>query len=171
MLVVALAFLVLAAEAGVVASRYYLPSIALGTLALARSAVSLGSAVVIATGVILIGSGMWQARDGHGWVEGWVDGERAQEALVREAAARSEGGCDVGVLGLNVELVRALPVLIPLAGEPPRDCAKGERYLVVIDPGGPGDETPSDDPVLAACAPEPTPVWSSNVGKILRCTA
>ena len=171
MLVVALAFLVFAAEAGVVASRYYLPPIALGTLALARSAVSLGSAVVIATGVILIGSGMWQARDGHGWVEGWVDGERAQEALVREAAARSEGGCDVGVLGLNVELVRALPVLIPLAGEPPRDCAKGERYLVVIDPGGPGDETPSDDPVLAACAPEPTPVWSSNVGKILRCTA
>ncbi|HET9288595.1 MAG TPA: hypothetical protein VFO26_13650 [Gaiella sp.] len=171
LLVVALAFLLFAAEAGVVASRYYLPSIALGAFALARSVVPLGSAAVVATGVVLVAGGMWQAWEGHGWVEWWVDGERAQEILVREAAARAAGGCEVGVIGLNVELVKALPVLMPLADEPPRNCAAEERYLVVIDPGGPGTETPPDDPVLSACAPEAEPAWSSNVGKILRCTA
>jgi hypothetical protein len=171
LLVVALAFLLFAAEAGVVASRYYLPPIALGAFALARSAVPLGSAAVAATGVVLVAGGMWQAWEGNGWVEWWADGERAQETLVREAAARAAGGCEVGVIGLNVELVEALPVLMPLADEPPRDCGGEERYLVVIDPGGPGTETPPDDPVLSACAPEPEPAWSSNVGKILRCTA
>ncbi|HEX2301990.1 MAG TPA: hypothetical protein VHH57_00075 [Gaiella sp.] len=170
LLVVALAFLLFAAEAGVVASRYYLPPIALGALALARSAVSLGSGVVVATGVILIAGGTWQAWDSNGWVEWWLDGERGHETLVREAAARAAGGCEVGVIGLNVELVEALPILMPLADEPPRDCAPGERYVVVIDEGGPGTVTPPDHPVLSACAPEPTPAWSSNIAKILRCT-
>ena len=89
------------------------------------------------------------------YVERWVEGEVAQETLVREAAARATAGCTVDVTGLNVELVRALPVLMPLADEAPRDCAKGARYLVVIDAGGPGNETPPDDPVLSSCAPEP----------------
>jgi hypothetical protein len=75
------------------------------------------------------------------------------------------------VIGLNVELVAALPVLMPLADEPPHDCVRGERFMVVIDPGGPGTETPPDDPTLSACAPEHEPVWNSHVGKILRCTA
>ena len=75
LLVVALAFLLFAAETGVVASRYYLPPIVLGGLALARSAVSLGGGVVVATGVVLIAGGTWQAWDGHGWVE-WMGGRR-----------------------------------------------------------------------------------------------
>jgi hypothetical protein len=77
----------------------------------------------------------------------------------------------VGVIGLNVEFVRAVPVLMPLAKEPAHDCSGSERYLVVIDPGGPGTVTPPTDPVLAACGPEPRPVYSSEIGKILRCTA
>ena len=101
----------------------------------------------------------------------WVDGERDRETVVREAAARWAGGCEVDVTGLNVELVAALPVLMPLADETARGCSKGERFLVVIDFGGPGVATPPDDPLLSACAPEPEPVWSSYVGKILRCTA
>jgi hypothetical protein len=171
LLVVAFAFLVASSETGVVASRYYLPPIVLGALVLARSAASLGSAVVVATGVVLIVGGAWQTRDSRGWIDWWVDGERDREHLVREAAGRQAGGCDVGVVGLNVELVMALPVLMPYADEPPHGCAPGERFLAVIDPGGPGTETPPDDPTLAACAPEPEPVWSSPVGKIVRCTA
>jgi hypothetical protein len=171
LLVVAFAFLVAGAETGVVASRYYLPPIVLGALVLARSAVSLGSAVVALTGVLLIAGGAWQAWDSRGWTQWWVDGERDRETLVREAAGRAAGGCDVDVVGLNVEFVLALPVLMPLADEPARDCASGERFVVVIDPGGPGTETPPDDPTLSACAPEPAPVWSSASGKILRCTA
>ena len=171
LLAVGIAFVVFAAEVGVVASRYYLPPIALAAFVLARSAVSLGSVVVVATGLVLIAAGVAQARSSHGWVQWWVDGERDRETVVREAAARWAGGCEVDVTGLNVELVAALPVLMPLADETARGCSKGERFLVVIDFGGAGVATPPDDPLLSACAPEPEPVWSSYVGKILRCTA
>jgi hypothetical protein len=170
LLVVALAFLVATSETGVVVSRYYLPPIVLGAFVLARSAVALGRPAVVVTGVILILGGAWQVRDARPTVERWADVERSRETLVREAAARAAGGCDVGVIGLNSEAVMALPVLMPLADEPASGCAAGERFLVVIDPGGPGTETPLSDPVLAACAPEPAPVWTSDVGKILLCT-
>jgi hypothetical protein len=171
LLVVAFAFVVFAAETGVVASRYYLPSIVLTALVVARTALPLGTRAVVVAGVALVGVGAWQTYDANGWVQWWVDGERDRETLVRQAAGRSAGGCDIDVIGLNVELVVALPVLMPLADEPPHDCKPGERFMVVIDPGGAGTETPPDDPRLSACAPEPEPVWSSHIGKILRCTA
>lgn len=171
LLVSGLAFVAFAAEAGVVASRYYLPTIVLAALALARAAVALGPRPVTVVGAALVGLGSLQAIDARGYVEEWVTTERARETLVREAAARRAGGCDVRYTGLNVELVAAVPVLVPLADEPPRDCADGERFVVVIDPGGPGTESPPDDPVLAPCAPEPEPVWSSEIGKIVRCKA
>ena len=171
LLVVALAFLLAAADTGVVTSRYLIPSIALGALALARTAGSLDAATATTVGALLATGALWQASEARGWVESWVDVEQARETLVREAAGRAAGGCHVGVVGLNAELVAALPVLMPLAKEPARDCLPGERFVAVIDPGGPGTETPPDDPVLAACAPAEQPVWSSDVAKIVRCTA
>jgi hypothetical protein len=171
LLLVAFGFIVFAAHAGVVASRYYIPAIALAALVLARSAVRLGSVVVVVVGVFLIGGGLVTARSAHGWVWGWVDAERAQEGLVREAEARAAGGCPVAVVGLNAEFVEALPVLMPLARERPRDCADGERFVALLDEGGPGTVTPPDNPVLAACKPDPEPVWTSSVGQLLRCTA
>jgi hypothetical protein len=170
LLSVALAFLVAAAGAGVVVSRYYFPAIVLATLVLARSAIPLGSVAVLVTGAALVVGGVWQAWDSRGWTQDWVAEQRAQETLVREAAARAAGGCPVGVTGLNTEYVQALPVLMRFAEEPPRGCRPGERFVVVLDHGAPGDATPPSDPVLAACAPDPTPVWSSYLGKILRCT-
>nr|MBA2293879.1 hypothetical protein [Actinomycetota bacterium] len=170
LLVSGFAFAVFAAEAGVVASRYYLPTIVLAALALARAAVALGASTVTLAGATLVTLGALQAIDARGYVEEWVATEQAREVLVREAAARVAGGCDVRYTGLNVELVEAVPVLVPLAAETPRDCGEGERFVVVIDPGGPGTESPPDDPILAPCRPEPQPVWSSEVGKIVRCT-
>jgi len=168
MLVTAAAFVVLAAGSGVVASRYYLPPLTLLALAGARALSTFRAPVVVAVSAVVIGAGLWQLHDARGWVEWWVDGERRQESLVREAAARAEGGCAVEVTGRNVELVSALPVLMPLANEPARACAPGERFVVVIDWFA--GETPSDDPVLAACAPEATPVWDIDVARIVRCT-
>ena len=153
LMVVAAAFVGFAAEAGVVTSRYYLPAIVLAALVLARSARELGPRVAAATGIALVGLGTIQALDARGWVDDWADVERDRHALVREAAARSAGGCVVDVIGLNVELVQALPVLAPLADEAGRDCRTGERYLVVIDPGGPGTETRPSDPVLSSVRP------------------
>jgi hypothetical protein len=170
MLVVAFAFVAFAAESGVVASRYYLPALVLLAVVIARAAVPLGAPIVLVTGIAMVGIGAWQTREANDHVWLWVDTEQAREEFVREAAGREAGGCTIGVIGLNVEFVLALPVLMPIADEPPRDCAPGERLLAVIDPGGAGDETPSDDPTLVACAPEPEPVFSSSVGKILRCT-
>ena len=83
----------------------------------------LGPRVAAATGVALVGLGTIQALDARGWVDDWADVERDRQALVREAAARSAGGCVVDVIGLNVELVQALPVLAPLADEAGRDVA------------------------------------------------
>ena len=171
LLVVAFGFILFAAHAGVVASRYYIPSITLAALVLARGAVRLGSAVVVVVGVLLIGGGVVTAHDARGWVRDWVDSERAQEGLVRQADARAAGGCPVAIVGLNAEFVAALPVLMPLARERSRDCAPGERFVALLDEGGPGTVTPPDNPVLAACRPDPVPVWESSVGKLLRCTA
>ena len=171
LLVVSFGFIVFAAHAGVVASRYFIPSITLSALAFARSAVRLGSAVVVVAGVLLIGGGLWQARSAHDWVLTWIDGEQAQERLVRDAAGRAAGGCPVAVVGLNVEFVQALPVLMPVAQEPPHGCALGERFVALLDKGAPGTETRTDNPVLAACRPDPSPVFDESVGKILRCTA
>jgi hypothetical protein len=171
LVVVALAFMAFAATSGVVAGRYYLPVVTLLALAVARLATSLGSsAVAVAVASLMIVGGAQQAYEAHGFVEAWVESERAHETLVREAAARSGGGCAVAVTGLNVEYVEALPVLVPLADERAHACEPGSKYLVVLDYGAPGDETPVDDPILVACAPDPNPVWSSLLGKIFRCT-
>jgi hypothetical protein len=171
LLAVGLAFVVFAADTGIVTSRYYLPPFVLAALALARSAAPLGTLAVVLSGTLLAGGGLNLARTAHDSVTGWVDSERTREAIVREAAARAAGGCQVRVVGLNVELVQALPVLMPLAKESPRDCAPGERFVVVMDRGAPGTVTPPDNPILAACAPEPKPVWTLDVADIFRCTS
>lgn len=170
LLVVAVGFLAFAAGPGVVATRYYLPPLALTAFAFARAAPTAGRLVVTVAGVALIVGGAWQAREARTWVDWWVDGEEKEEAIVREAAARAAGGCEVSVTGLNVERVAALPVLLPLAGEPPRDCAEGERFVVVMDYPASSDAARPDDAVLAACAPETEPVWTSQFGDIFRCT-
>ena len=167
LLVVAVAFIAFAADVGVVETRYYVPPITLAALVLARSATRLRSAVVIGAGILLIGGGLWQARSAHDRVTRWVGTEDEQEVLVREAAGRAAGGCPVAIIGLNVEFVEALPVLMPLAQEPPHGCTHGERFVVVLDRGAPGDS--SADPVLVACRPDPNPVFNSSQGYIVRC--
>ena len=167
-LVTAAAFVTFAAESGVVATRYYLPPLFLLGLVLARGAVSLGPRVATVAGVVLIATGAAQWHAARGWVEWWVEVEQGREALVRESAARAAAGCRVDVTGTNVELVEALPVLMPLADEPPRDCGPGRRVVVVID-NHPG-QTATDDPLLEACAPVGEPAWSSPVGHIVHCT-
>ena len=77
----------------------------------------------------------------------------------------------MAIVGLNVEFVAALPVLMPLADERPRDCVPGKRFVALLDEGVAGTVTPPDNPILAACRPDPAPVLELSVGKLLRCTA
>ncbi len=171
LLVVAFAFLVSVAETGVVVSRYYLPPIVLAALVLARSAASLGTRVVAVTGAALLLGGAWQAWDSRGWVESWAARERERETLVREAAARAARR----VRGRRDRPERRGRAR---ASRPHAACRRpgerllpGDRYLVVIDQGAPGTETPRDDPVLSACTTNDEPVWESDAGRIFRCTA
>jgi hypothetical protein len=166
----ALAFVLFAAESGVVATRYYLPPLTLLCIAIARSVTSVGRAATFGVGIVAIALSAVQLPDARGWVEWWVDTERSKETLVRQAAAMQAGGCDLDVTGHDVELVQALPVLMPLANEPARDCVPGARYVVVVDAYS-GRETGPDDPLIARCQPEADPVWSSDLATIRRCTA
>jgi hypothetical protein len=163
----ALAFIGFAAEAGVVASRYYLPVIALLALALGRGAAALGTRAAIATSALLLLFGSLHAVLARHSTDRWVVDERSQEELVRQSASRHSAGCSISVTGSNVELVAALPVLMPLARATSRGCEKNERFLVVIDWAyGP---TTSQDRSLVACGSAQV-VWSNRIGRILRCS-
>jgi hypothetical protein len=170
LMVTGFAFVLFAAESGVEATRYYLPPLTLLCIAIARSIASLGQKAAVALGVVAIASSLVHLPDARNWVEWWVDVERGREALVREAAALQAGGCVVSVTGKNVELVAALPVLMPLVDEPARGCEPGFRYLVVID-GEASGVTGPEDPLFSRCSPDPVPVWSSPLASIQRCTA
>jgi hypothetical protein len=165
----ALTFVGFAAESGVVVSRYYLPAIVLLGFALGRAAAALGPRTAIVTSALLLLFGSVHVVLARNSTSAWVVDEHAQEELVRESAARRSAGCPVSVTGSNVELVAALPVLMPLAEERPRGCLPDERFLAVIDWGY--GQTPSDDPLLSECGPSATTVWSNRIGRILRCSA
>ena len=168
LVVTGVAFVLFAAESGVVVTRYYLPPLALFSLAFARAAAAWGALVTVAAALVLGATGVVHARDARDWVRYWVGGERRQEALVRTVAALDGGGCRVRVTGQNVELVEALPVLEPFAREPPRKCSPGPGVVVVID-GPRGPETPPTDPVLVDCRPAPAPFWHSDLATISQC--
>lgn len=167
LLVTAFSFVAFSAASGVVASRYYLPVVTLFALAFGRAAASLGSPVAVVAAAALVAVGAWQAEKARETVQGWMLLESSQETVVREAAARAAGGCVVDVTGSNVELVQALPVLMPLTRERPRDCAPGARFVVVID--WIYGATPPEDPVLSACGPGAETVWSNQIGRVVRC--
>jgi len=166
----ALCFVLFAAESGVVASRYYLPAIVLVTVALARAAASVGAQVATAAAVVLVAIGMVQVVEAREKVKQWATLEGMQETLVRESAARQEGGCALTVIGTNLELVQAMPVLMPLADAVPRRCSpsSGERFVVVID--WMYGTTPRFNRTLAACGLDAEPVWRNRIGRIIRCS-
>jgi hypothetical protein len=165
LLVTAVAFLVFAGQTEVTVSRYYLPSLALAALAIARSAPSLPGATarVVAVGLVLLG--FWQAPEARRLVDEWVTREGEKEAVVRVAAQREAGGCAVDATGNETELVEALPVLVPFAKEAPVGCGSGDRFVVVLSRSGSDD---SGDPLVRACRPGEI-VFENPVGRVLRC--
>ena len=103
-------------------------------------------------------------------------GGSTASAIGRRSSARpphaQAGGCRVDVTGLNVELVQALPVLVPLADEPPRDCAARRALRRRHRPGrARAPRRRRTTRCSRPARPEPEPVWSSHIGKIVRCTA
>jgi hypothetical protein len=168
LLVTSFMFLVFASSTGVEASRYYLPSLVLVSLASVRALAAFPGRFATAFGVYLVFLGLWQAPEARQAVEGWLGWERAGEAMVREVAMRGAGGCDVDVTGPDVELVAALPVLVPLAEEEAAGCTEGETFTVVMTGTSPWAEDPND-PMVVACNAEAEVYGNVDIGRILRC--
>ena len=96
-----------------------------------------------------------------------VDGSSTRNGPGRPWRPRSQAGSCCGRSASSV----AAPVLMPLAEKRPARLAPGEWFVVLLGGGGAGTVTPRDNPALAACKPNPEPVWESRTGKLLRCTA
>ena len=160
-----------AAKVGVVTSRYYLPAVCVTSIVLARSAVRVGRRAMIPATVALLTLAAIQAHAAHRAVTDWVAGERLQEQVVRQAAARIAGGCRLTVTGSNVEMVEALPVLAPLAREQPRSCDGRQRFVVVIDGGGGRVSSATNDTFIEACEPAVQVGAVGSLARILRCSA
>jgi hypothetical protein len=169
LLVTALAFLVFASSTGIVASRYYLPTIALASLAAARSIAALPSRVALALASVLVVVGLWQAPSARSVVDGWIGWERKHEDIARSVARIDAAGCRVEVTGPDVELVEALPVLVPLVREEPAGCNPGESFVAVMTGTSPWAEDPND-PTVVACGPSAAEVFRNDVGRIMRCS-
>lgn len=166
LLLTALGFLVLAAQTEIAFSRYYLPTLALAALVIVRAAALLPVVPAAAAAVALIAVGVWQAPDARALVDEWVVREAEKEDVVRATAQRAAGGCPFVATGNEVELVDALPVLVPLAVEDASGCARGDRFVVVLSSSGSDD---SGDPLVRACSPGEV-AFENAVGRILRCS-
>jgi hypothetical protein len=155
--------LVFAAQAGVVANRYYIPAAALAVAALVISLARLPTAVQV-VGLAVLAFAMYPTvRVAQNEVTSWTDRESASAELVDEVAAVHATGCPVAVGELDAESQAALPVLVawerlPVGGA----CANGEVYVVL----GPA----SGDGFQQACAGRGLePLLRRPLGSVYRC--
>jgi hypothetical protein len=125
--------LVLVAQSGVVATRYYIPAYALFAVGLASSLARLPVPVQV-VGVVVAVFAFTPPTEVRDEVRAWVDGEEQQARLVDEVAGIEAAGCTVAAVGLDTEARFALPVVV--AVERPRTppaCDVQATYLVLGD--------------------------------------
>ncbi len=126
-----------AGQAGVVATRYYIPAYALFAVALSLSLARFPR-LVQAAGVLVIVAVFLPPTAARQEVDLWVEEEQKGGALVRGAADFEDAGCVVAVAGLDVEAAQALPALVGVEArrlEAPGTCGDGGTYFVVGDSG------------------------------------
>ncbi len=156
---------VYAGQSGVVATRYYIPAVALFAVAFSLSLARLPAPLIAAGGLAVFFSFMPPpgTRDD---VQLWTSEEVRNGALVREAAELESSGCVVAAAGLFAEETVALPVVMGTTRTGgSRSCSPGETFLVV----GPG---PEGTALAAACRRGGlTAMAESPVGKVYRCAA
>jgi hypothetical protein len=145
-LVSGLLALALAGQAGVLATRYYIPAYALFAVALALSLARFQPSLQ-AAGLLCVVFAFTPPPDTRAEVSRWTDVEKAQAALVRAVAELDSSGCVVAAAGLDLEASQALPVLVAVeADQATRSCRGDSTYLVV----GPHEEGVA---LAGACAP------------------
>jgi hypothetical protein len=154
---------VYAGLSGVVATRYYIPIVALFAVAFAISLARLPTPIV-AAGVLAVFFSFMPPSGTRDDVRAWVDEELAAGVLVQEVVDQQASGCTVAVAGLDLEASAALPVAVGVTDAgPAKPCAPGEAVLVV----GPHPEGAG---LTAACVESALePLVESPVGTVYRC--
>jgi hypothetical protein len=148
---------------GVVATRYYIPIVALFAVAFAISLARLPTPIV-AAGVLAVFFSFMPPPGTREEVQAWVNEERAAGSFVQEVAARHSSGCVVAVAGLDLEATRALPIVVGVTDAGRTEaCAPGDAVLVA----GPHQAGAA----LAAACIESTlePLMRSPLGIVYRC--
>jgi hypothetical protein len=140
--------LLLAGQAGVVVSRYYLPMFALFAVALSLSLARFRArALVLGIAVVATGFALASLSAARVQVDNWVAQEREWGEFLGQVTTAEASGCPVAAAGFEIEATQALPALVGLERRGPRGpCTEGGTYLVV-GPDAPGAA------LLKACAP------------------
>jgi hypothetical protein len=154
---------VFAGQSGVVATRYYIPALALFAVAFALSLARLPT-IVVAAGVLAVFFSFMPPPGTRDEVRAWTNEELGNGAFVQEVTALSRSGCTVAVAGLDLETSVALPVLVGItSAEGDRGCMPGETYIVA----GPGNDGAA---LVAACMSGALrPLTEAPVGTVYRC--
>ncbi|HXF98269.1 MAG TPA: hypothetical protein VNJ46_06615 [Gaiellaceae bacterium] len=140
--------LLLAAQSGVVTSRYYLPAFALAGVALALALGRLPP-LVQAGAVGLLALAFLPAGEARREVAGWTAEEQAGSALVDLIARLEARGCPVAMAGIDEETQNALQVLVAreLGERTARSSCSRDSVYLVLRPWGEGAA------LASACAP------------------
>jgi hypothetical protein len=155
--------LLLAAQAGVVANRYFLPAAALAVAALVISLARLPAAAQVAGLAVLAFVAYPSFLLARSEVSSWTDHELADAAFVDRVADAHATGCPVAVGDLDAESQAALPVLVAWERRPVTgSCVDGRVYLVF---------RPDSAALARACATgADQPLLEYGVAGLYRCT-
>jgi hypothetical protein len=124
--------LLVAGQAGVVMSRYYLPTFALCAIALSLSLAAFRPSVQAAAALLIAALALAYVPDARDHVQEWAAGEREWGEFVRSVAEVDATGCPVAVAGFDPEASQAIPVLVSVKSQgEPGGCVDRETYLVV----------------------------------------
>jgi hypothetical protein len=154
-----------AGQSGVVATRYYIPILALFAVAFALSLARLPDPVQLA-GVLAVALAFLPAPETRAEVRAWTDEELGNQALVQQVGRLEGSGCVVAAAGLDAETKEALPVLVGLErASRPGLCEGGETHLVT----GVGSAE-EDEALTSVCVPGSLELLTdAHIGSLYRC--
>jgi hypothetical protein len=138
--------LLFAGQSGVVATRYFIPAVALVLVALPVSLARFPFVVQL-LGLLVILVVFMPPTRAKEEVRLWTEPELEEASLVRAIADLHSSGCTVAVAGLDEEAGVALPVVVEAKLRPEQEVCGAVAYLAA----GTSEEGAA---LLAACAPD-----------------
>jgi hypothetical protein len=158
--------LLLAGQAGVVVSRYYLPMFALFAVALSLSLARFSApALVLGVAAVATALALASVSAARVRIDDWVAQEHEWGEFLGQVTSADASGCAVAAAGFDIEATQALPALVRLERRGPRGACSGGGTYLVVGPDAPGAA------LRKACVPGASTTlrdWPS--GSIYHCT-